>query len=241
VILARVVPRFDDPIDLDAPDAREQLAELYRPVSAEWVRLNLIGSVSGSATGPDGTSDTLTNPVDRIILKLIRRSADVVVVGAASIRAEGYFIPRSGTLAVVSRTGNFAGHQLKGTTADGNLVILCPEAAVETARTTIGMPDVTVLAVPDTGGSLSAPDVVTALRGAGFRSIVVEGGPQLATLFVVDNAVDELCLTTSPVLNGGRMPLFGAREFAEHPLILSQLLVDGSGATYARWLVQRAS
>jgi riboflavin biosynthesis pyrimidine reductase len=103
------------------------------------------------------------------------------------------------------------------------------------------MEDVTVISVPDTDGSLSAPDIVTALRNAGFHSIVVEGGPELATLFVVDNAVDELCLTTSPVLNGGRMPLFGGNEFAEHPLTLTQLLVDGSGATYARWQVKPSS
>jgi riboflavin biosynthesis pyrimidine reductase len=235
VILTRVVPTVDEPLDLDSPDARERLAELYRPGSAHWVRINLIGSVSGSATGPDGTSETLTNAVDRIILKVIRRHADVVVVGAASIRAEGYFVPRDGALAVVSRTGDFAGHQLKGTTANGRLIILCPAAAVETARASIGLSDVTVLSVPDTNGSLSAPDIVAALRGAGSRSIVVEGGPELATLFVVDDAIDELCLTISPVLNGGRMPLFGTHEFADHPLTLTQLLVDGDGATYARW------
>ncbi|HEY5231549.1 MAG TPA: dihydrofolate reductase family protein [Galbitalea sp.] len=235
MILTRVVPEADEPIDLESPDFRERLVELYGPGGSDWVRLNLIGSVSGSATGPDGTSETLTNPVDRAILGVIRSQADVVLVGAASIRAEGYFIPRNGALAVVSRTGNFADHQLRGTTARGRLIILCPSAAVETAQQTIGMPDVTVIAVPDADGSLSAPDIVSALRGAGFRSIVVEGGPEIATLFVIDDAVDELCLTTSPVLNGGAMPLFGSREFDGHPLTLTQLLVDSGGATYARW------
>jgi riboflavin biosynthesis pyrimidine reductase len=97
------------------------------------------------------------------------------------------------------------------------------------------MPEVTIIAVPDVDGSLTAPAIVTALGDADYRSIVVEGGPALATLFVMDDAVDELCLTTSPVLNGGAMPLFGAHEFADRPLTLTQLLVDGGGATYARW------
>jgi riboflavin biosynthesis pyrimidine reductase len=235
VILTRVVPEADEPIDLESPDFRVRLAELYRPGASDWVRLNLIGSVSGSATGPDGTSETLTNPMDRAILGVIRSQADVVLVGAASIRAEGYFIPRNGALAVVSRTGNFADHQLRGTTARGRLFILCPAAAVKIAQQSIGMPDVTVIAVPDADRSLSAPDIVSALRGAGFHSIVVEGGPEIATLFVLGDAVDELCLTTSPVLNGGAMPLFGSREFDGHPLTLTQLLVDTGGATYARW------
>jgi riboflavin biosynthesis pyrimidine reductase len=239
VILTRVIPTDEEPLDQDSPDFRDRLAELYRPGATDWVRLNLIGSVSGSATGPDGTSETLTNPVDRTILGVIRSHADVVVVGAASVRAEGYFVPRSGALAVVSRTGNFADHQIKGTAQHGTLIILCPAAAVDTARATIGMAEVTIIPVPDIDGSLTAPAIVTALRDAGYRSIVVEGGPVLATLFVMDNAADELCLTTSPVLNGGAMPLFGAHEFADHPLTLTQLLVDSGGATYARWALRQ--
>ena len=239
MILTRVIPTVEESLDQDAPDFRDRLADLYRPGAADWVRLNLIGSVSGSATGPDGTSETLTNPVDRAILGVIRGHADVAVVGAASIRAEGYFVPRNGVLAVVSRSGNFADHQIKGTTQHGSLIILCPKAAVETARATIGLPEVAIIPVPDVDGSLTAPAIVTALRDAGYRSIVVEGGPVLATLFVTHDAADELCLTTSPVLNGGAMPLFGMQEFATRPLTLTQLLVDSAGATYARWALRK--
>jgi riboflavin biosynthesis pyrimidine reductase len=239
VILTRVIPTVDEPLDQDSSDFRDRLADLYLPGESDWVRLNLIGSVSGSATGPDGTSETLTNPVDRAILAVIRGQADIVVVGAASVRAEGYFVPRNGALAVVSRTGDFSDHRIKGTTQHGTLVILCPSDAVETARATIGIPEVTIIAVPDADGSLAATAIVAALRDAGYRSIVVEGGPVLATLFVTGDAVDELCLTTSPVLNGGAMPLFGAHEFADRPLTLTQLLVDGAGATYARWALRR--
>jgi riboflavin biosynthesis pyrimidine reductase len=244
VILTRVLPTVAEPLDPNAPDFRDRLADLYRPGRADWVRLNLIGSVSGSATGPDGTSETLTNPIDRAILGVIRRHADVVVVGAASVRAEGYFVPRKGALAVVSRTGSFADHQIKdvqlsGAAGRGTLIILCPAGAIETARATIGPAEVTIIPVPDVDGSLTAPAIITALRDAGYRSIVVEGGPSLATLFVLDDAVDELCLTTSPVLNGGATPLFGADEFADRPLTLAQLLVDSGGATYARWQLRQ--
>jgi riboflavin biosynthesis pyrimidine reductase len=239
VILTPAFPHAGLPIDLDAADARERITELYRPPSEDWLRLNLIGSVSGSATGSDGTSETLTNPVDRVLLGIIRSLSDVVVVGAASVRAEGYFVPRNGALAVVSRSGNFTGHHIRDTGRHGTVLILCPAAAADTARATVGLSGVTVVPVPDVGGSLSAAAIVTALREAGYRSIVAEGGPALATQLVLGGVVDELCLTTSPVLNGGKLPLFGREEFDDHPLTLSQLLIDGGGATYARWSLRQ--
>jgi riboflavin biosynthesis pyrimidine reductase len=235
VILTPVYPTAAHPINLDSEDARDRVTELYRPPRADWLRLNLIGSVSGSAAGPDGTSETLTNSVDRLLLGVIRALSDVVVVGAASVRAEGYFVPRNGTLAVVSRTGDFTGHHIKDASNHGTVVILCPAAAVDRARATMLLSDVRVLPVPGVDGSLTADVIVTALRDAGFRSIVAEGGPSLATQLVLGGVVDELCLTTSPVLNGGKLPLFGEQEFEGHPLTLSQLLIDGGGATYARW------
>jgi riboflavin biosynthesis pyrimidine reductase len=235
VILTPVFPTAEAPIDLESPDARDRVTGLYRPPGEDWLRLNLIGSVSGSATGADGTSETLSNSVDRFILKVIRSLADVVVVGAASVRAEGYFVPRAGALAVISRTGDFTGHNIKNTHQQGVLLVLCPAAVAERARTTIGLTDVTVVPVPDVDGSLTANGIVTALRKSGYRSIVAEGGPQIATLLLLGGVVDELCLTTSPVLNGGKLPLFGGSEFDDHPLALRQLLVDGGGFTYGRW------
>ena len=232
--LSRVFPTVDEPIDLESPEARERLGELYAIPHRDWVRLNLIGSVNGSATGSDGTSESLTNRADRLILKAIRTLADVVVVGAATVRTEGYFIPRSGALAVVTRSGDFSEHRLKGDGNGGTLVVLCPAAAVEKAAATVPFAGARIIPVPDAGGSLSAKAIVVALRAEGHTSIVVEGGPQVAGLFVAGNVIDELCLTTRPQLNGGGLPLF-AGQFTTQRLELAQLLVDGTGATYARW------
>jgi riboflavin biosynthesis pyrimidine reductase len=224
-----------DSVETDAPDVRERVTAWYRPPHEEWLRLNLITTVSGSATGSDGTSESITNPTDRVILNVIRSLADVVVVGASTVRAEGYFIPRRGVLAVVSRSGDFTGHQIRDTGSHGTLLILCPASAVERARETVGIADVVVVAVPDVDGSLPPDAIVASLRERGYRSIVVEGGPALATQFVVADAVDELCLTTSPVLNGAGVPLLGSHEFTGRSLTLEQLLLDDGGATYARW------
>jgi riboflavin biosynthesis pyrimidine reductase len=241
VILTPVFPRAGQAIDLESADARDRVAELYRPPRDEWLRLNLIGSVSGSAAGPDGTSESLSSATDRLVLKAIRTVADVVVVGASSVRAEGYFVPKHGTLAIVSRSGDFSGHHIRGTGNAGAVVVLCPAAVADRARTTIGIQGAAIVPVADVDGSLAADDIVTALRGRGHRSIVAEGGPSLATQLVLAGVVDELCLTTSPVLNGGALPLFGANEFDGHPLELSQLLIDESGYSYARWQLRTTS
>ena len=237
--LTRVFPAGGTAIDLDAPDARDRIAELYRPPRTDWLRLNLIGTLSGNAAGSDGTSESITNPVDRVILNVIRSLADVVVVGAASVRAEGYFVPRRAALAVVTRSGDFTGHQITSTGDRGPLLVLCPADSADRARETIGNSAAQIVVVPDIDGSLPAAAIVNALRESGYPSIVAEGGPAIAAHLVLGGEVDEVCLTTSPQLNGGALPLFGAKEFAPIPLALQQLLMDDEGATYARWSVPR--
>lgn len=235
MILTRVYPTTDPPVDLDDEHARARLTEWYRPPRANWLRLNLVGSISGSATGNDGTSETLTNPADRVLLGVIRSLSDVVLIGAASVRAEGYFVPRRAALAVVTRSGDLSGHRITATGPRGPLIVLCPAASVDTARATVEAENAQVLAVPDRDGILAATDIVAALQGGGYQSIVAEGGPILASHLLAGDVVDEVCLTTSPVLNGASTPLFGSREFAARHMELTQLVVDDASALYARW------
>ena len=239
MILTPVYPSPGEPVDLATEDAREQLAELYALPRPDWVRVNLIGSVSGSAAGSDGTSETLTNPADRALLKVIRSLADMVVVGAASVRAEGYYIPRHAELAVVTGTGDLGSHLVTSKGTRASFYVLCPAAAVERARETTAAADAQIIVVPDENGRMTAPAIVTSLRESGFSSIVCEGGPSLASQFVRAGVVDEVCLTTAPVLNGARSPLFGGHEFDDIPVTLSSLLVDDKNGVYARWAIDR--
>jgi riboflavin biosynthesis pyrimidine reductase len=235
VILRPVLPVAGDALDLETHADRDRLAGLYRLPRPDWVRLNLIASVNGNAAGSDGTSETLTNPTDRAILRTIRDLADVVVVGAASVRAEGYFVPKHAALAVVTATGDFSGHRIRSGDGRGPLLVACPSAAVDRASETLGATPHRIIVVPDTNGRLSPGDILTALRSAGYTSVVCEGGPSLAAQFVDAGVLDELCLTTAPLLNGAALPLFAGHTFAEQPLTLTQLLVDDADFMYSRW------
>ena len=48
------------------------LEELYAVPEEPWLRLNMISTVDGAATGVDGTSRTINNLVDQEVFRLLR-------------------------------------------------------------------------------------------------------------------------------------------------------------------------
>lgn len=235
--LDRLYPGPPETIDLDD---RERLLDLYRPPSETWLRLNLITSVTGAASGSDGTSETLTNPADRRILGVIRELADVVLIGAESVRAEGYQQPRRSRIAILTASGNLAGNRLERSDGPAPIVI-CPPSAVSRVLSTIDGPDLLVIETePDTNTDdrIGISAAVAALRSRGLTSIVCEGGPGLAAQIVEAGLLDEFCLATSPRIGGAPFPVLGGAAIAEHRVELTQLLRDESSGLYARWAVR---
>ncbi len=96
-----------DPTDLDP----SQLAAAYadarraRHGGRPWVMVNMIASADG-ATTVEGLSGGLGGPGDRAVFSVLRALADVVLVGASTVRAEHYGPPRKAgqKVAVVSRS-----------------------------------------------------------------------------------------------------------------------------------------
>jgi riboflavin biosynthesis pyrimidine reductase len=244
-VTLRVLHALDRPADVgleldiedDATAAR--IRELYDPPRDTWLRLNLIAAVSGDAAGADGTSETLSNATDRTILAAIRTLADGVLVGAASVRAEGYRVPKSSRLVVVTSSGDLSGHRMDPVEA-GRVVVVCPSSARGRVRETLGeaiWDAATVLTAPDDDGRVEPAAILRCLRDQRLRSLVCEGGPSLAGQFLRDGLVDELCLSTSPVVIGSGLPVFGRERFDPASLVLGQLLVDEQSTLYARWTV----
>src|SRR5690606_14940003 len=68
-----------------------ELLDLYAVAdrATPWLRANFVSSVDGAATH-NGLSAGLGSPADRRVFDLLRRLADVIVVGAGTVRAEGY-------------------------------------------------------------------------------------------------------------------------------------------------------
>jgi riboflavin biosynthesis pyrimidine reductase len=229
VTLQLVYPGASELID---PENRQRLLELYRPPRADWLRLNLIATVTGGAGGSDGTSETLSNPVDRRILGVIRELADVVLIGAESLRAEGYQHPRRSRLAVVTLSGNLTGHRIEAPEGAAPIV-LCPSAA--SARVLADLPGAEIVELEAGAAGIPAAAIIGALRARGLSSIVCEGGPSLAAQMLDAGLVDEFCLSTSPIVGGVPFPVTGRAAIDERAATLTQLLVDGASGLYARW------
>ena len=232
LLVTEVVPRTLSSFDVATPEGRAQLRGRYGRTDASYVRLNMITSVTGAAVGADGTSETLTSRVDRRILGAIRRDADVVLVGAQTVRAEGYIVPRDARLAIVSTSGDLSGLRMRpdDDLAD-RVLLLCP--ARRAATIAVGRPGVRV--VPMASEDRMRPaDILQALTGLGYRRVVCEGGPSLATEFAAAGLIDEYCLTVAPAIEPAEHPFLRLR--AEHRLEtkLAGMLVDPAGFSYLR-------
>jgi riboflavin biosynthesis pyrimidine reductase len=93
-------------------------------------------------------------------------------------------------------------------------------------------------------GAVDFAAAVAALRDLGYRRILCEGGPRLFAAGVAGGAVDELCLTLSPMLTGPD----GLRIVAGEPwptelsarLELAGLLTEDS-ALFCRYLISHSA
>src|SRR6201999_2399529 len=80
--------QLDSVRDLDGGE----LPKLYgypTGLNRVWLRANFIASLDGGAT-VGGTTGRMGGPGDRAVFNLLRELADVILVGAGTVRAEGY-------------------------------------------------------------------------------------------------------------------------------------------------------
>ena len=81
-----------------------ELAAAYAAPVPTWLRVNMVSTVDGAATGADGLTGSVNNAADPRVFHLLRHLADAVVGGAGTARAEGY-PPGAQPLVVVTRSG----------------------------------------------------------------------------------------------------------------------------------------
>lgn len=244
--------------ELLSPDPDEAaLRLLYADPGGRWLRACMVSSVDGAATGADGRSGSLSTAADRRVFAVLRSMADVVLVGAGTVRKEGYGPeppapavaarrlaegrPPAPPFAVVTRTGDVPASTGMFEAGVGTLVVTCPAAgprALARLREVAGS-DAVVVTGADEVDLLAALD---ALAERGLRRVLCEGGPTLLGAVAASGALDELCLTWSPALASGP----GVRPLTSPVAITlparpAHLLVGDDGTLLGRWLVQNPS
>lgn len=163
---------------------------------------------------------------------MLRELADVVVVGAGTVRAEEY-APNPKPFVVVTRSGAVPPSLLAGDLSRVYVATCAVAPHLAESRKVLGQDRVLVLGEEEPGlGALRAT-----LESRGMPSILCEGGPALAADLVAEQLVDELCLTIVPRLVGGA----GLRALAgpdiDRDLRLHRLL-EQDGTLLTRWLVR---
>jgi riboflavin biosynthesis pyrimidine reductase len=179
------------------------------------LRVNFVTSLDGSATA-DGLSGGLGGPADKIVFDLLRRLADVVLVGAGTVRAEGYGAMRLSDADASWRADHGLAAQPAFALVSGRLdldltsdvfakapvrpLVLTSAAAPAAARAALEE----VAEVISCGDEhVEPPKMINALVERGLAQILCEGGPSLFGSLIAADLVDELCLTVSPLLEGG--------------------------------------
>lgn len=179
------------------------------------VRVNFVASIDGAVTH-GGVSGPLNGPADKQVFDLLRRLADVVLLGAGTLRAERYAglrldapdvawreergLAPHPVLAVVSARLDLDPASAPFADAPVRPVVLTHAGSPEARRRDLAaVADVVVAG----GSAVDLPTALVALADRGLPQVLCEGGPHLLGALVAADLVDEMCLTVSPVLEGG--------------------------------------
>jgi riboflavin biosynthesis pyrimidine reductase len=237
----------------DPEPTLQALADLYaypEPVPARgWVRANMVSTLDGSATGPGGVSGALGGAVDKATFKALRGLSDIVLVGAGTVRAEGYHAPSADpvfadrrrargqrpapALAVVTRSGHVPTENGIFEGSSPTYVVTTAQADLARLRDRAGKDQVIVAGDED----VDLDDAIRALAGRGFRRLLLEGGPTLLGQALAQGRVDELCLTWAPMLVGGTGPRIA---IGPDSVVTARPahLIAAEDVLLGRWLVQ---
>jgi riboflavin biosynthesis pyrimidine reductase len=200
----------------------EQLEARYtypENLVAPFVRVGFVASADGAAT-VRGRSASLGSPTDHRVFLPLRRLADVILVGAGTVRSEDYGGARTPShgrdehppIAVVTASAQLdPASRLFTDTQVPPIVLTLASAPLERRKD-----------LAAAGGDLVVldrltPDLVLAELGRrGLHRVLCEGGPTLFGDLVAADAVDELCLTVAPLLVGGTAGRIARGPECEH-------------------------
>ncbi|MFJ3223874.1 pyrimidine reductase family protein [Streptomyces sp. NPDC086783] len=215
----------------DVTDRDWSLGELarayaYPDVRGPWLRANMVSTLDGAAQH-EGRSQPISCAADMRIFGTLRALADVIVVGAETVRQEGYRPARAREdfAALREAAGQGPAPAIAVVSARLDLdfslplfasplvptLVLTGAAAPADRITAAGKVGAEVVIAGD-GAGVDPVRAVAALAERGMNRLLTEGGPRLLGQLIAAGVLDELCLTLSPMLTAG-----GAQRIASGP------------------------
>ncbi|GGN73266.1 hypothetical protein GCM10011579_051240 [Streptomyces albiflavescens] len=229
-----------------------ELAEAYAyPDRREpWLRGNMVSTLDGAAQH-DGRSQPISSATDMRIFGVLRGLADVVVVGAETVRQEGYRPARAREAFAELReaAGQGPAPAIAVVTASLDLDFSLPLFTSPLVPTLVltgagAAPDRVAAAekagaqvvIAGDGMGVDPARAVRALGELGLTRLLTEGGPRLLGQFVAGGVLDELCLTLSPMLAAGdAQRIAGGPSMAVPARFELVSLLEEAGFLYSRY------
>jgi riboflavin biosynthesis pyrimidine reductase len=204
------------------------------PADRPFVFLNMIATADGRAT-VEGRTAPIANRADYELFHALRDRADAVMVGAETIRVEGYG-PMEQLAVVVSRTVELPTGTGLLAAPENRVVIVTPSPDAELPPCAASVSYLRLTnPQPPSGGLTPLASALRRLRDEhGVRSIDCEGGPGLNGSLIPAGLVDELHLVIAAKLAGGPDPLTVYSGPAPAELTLLSLH-ESAGYLFARY------
>ena len=186
-----------------------------------WVTGHMVAGLDGTAA-IHGRVGALSTEPDQDLFRRMRQIADVVMVGAQTVRSEGYAPMRLSEsaraqrrtrgqsemppVAVVSRSLDLDwSSQVFAAAPEHARTIVITCAGADPKRLAAAEQAATVIIAGDDRVEPAA--ALQALAGLGYRVVLCEGGPRWLGELVAADRLDELCLSISPMMGGDALPV----------------------------------
>ncbi|HEU5485870.1 MAG TPA: dihydrofolate reductase family protein [Microlunatus sp.] len=198
----------------------EELAGLYRWSAGPGetkVRSNFVSTLDGSVQGLDGRSGSINTESDHLVFALHRALADVILVGAGTVRGEGYRavdlqpwqrslraaegLAPYPTLAVVSSSLRLDPSIADPPYEHGRVIVLTGADHADSELDRFRERGVDVRQAP--GGQVDPGWLLAELAQLGLHRVLCEGGPTVHRDLLAAGLLDELSLTLAPNAVGG--------------------------------------
>lgn len=200
--------------------ARDDLVDLYRwPTSqaSVQVRSNFVATLDGSVQGLDGRSGSINTESDHEVFALHRALCDVILVGAGTVRGEGYAavdlqswqrslrlaegLAEFPTLLVITGSLRLDPSFVTPEVEHGPVIIATGGDHGAAALRPFTDAGAEVWQAP--GSRVELPWLVGVLADRGLGRVLCEGGPTLHRDLLDAGLLDELSLTLAPSAVGG--------------------------------------
>ncbi len=252
--MRRLLPVPADPSALaDREWSLDELADAYAypEGGGVWLRANMVSTVDGAAAF-GGRSQPLSCDADMRVFGVLRGLADVVIVGAETVRLEGYrpararaafaarraaaSQPPAPPVAVLSASLDLD-FSLPLFTAPAVPTLLLTGAEAPAERLAAARAAGVEVVVAGEGRGADPAAALGALAERGLRRLLTEGGPAVLGAFAGAGVLDELCLTLAPRAALGDAPriMRGAAPPAEPLGLALYSVMEEAGFLFTRY------